>query len=243
MKLYRSPALLTRTLLTQSALYTRVPGSVGGPVARLSPTPTALTSGSSTVDATSYATASITPAANQPIYAIVATLHGTSAAIPTCTGNGLTWVQVAEQDLTPRRVTVFRAAGAAPSAGAVTFDCGGVTQLTAAWCVVQFADADVTGTNGSGATVQAVKATFASGTTGTITLAALEHANNVNLTAVINRKNAANIVPDAQFTELAEQASADFLCLEVQWARGETPCTPTWTSDVASMISVEVKAA
>lgn len=214
-------------------------------VARTSPTPSVLDSGTNTVDATSFATNSNTPAANQPLYLAVGS-SATSAAAPTSvTGNGLTWVQVLTQQngAANRRLTVYRAAGAAPTAGAITIDFGAQTQSAVAWILVQFANANITGTNGSGATVQSTSSAFATSTTGNLTLSAFEHANNVNLTFVQSRRTAASITADAQFTELVEVFCADFVNLDVQWARGENTCDPSWSSDTALMASIEVKAA
>lgn len=214
-------------------------------VPRSLPTPSALTSGKDSTDGTSYATASIAPAANQPIYAVFAARRSVTKPVVTAAGNGLTWVEVARATIADIRVLyVFRAAGAAPSAGAVTFTCN-QTCVGALWWVGQFTGADTSGTNGSGATVQSdIDDNITSGTTGNTTFASpLEHANNVNLTAVITALSTASVTPDAQFAELFDDAAAEFVGLEVQWARGESTCDPTWSTSAAAIISVEVKAA
>ena len=82
--------------------------------------PVSLTSGSSATDATSYATASITPTANKLVLlAVFNRVAAGTANAPTATGCGLTWVQVATSLGTTalRRLTLFRALGSAPSAG------------------------------------------------------------------------------------------------------------------------------
>jgi hypothetical protein len=216
-----------------------------GVAARLLPTPSTLTSGFATVDATSFATASITPAANQPIYAFYASSSAATTGEPTATGNGLTWVRVVTRLIgaNNRRLTLFRAAGAAPSAGAVTFDSGVQTQTTGVWWVGQFAQADTSGTNGSGATVQSNSASFATSTGGNLTLAAFEHVNNVHLAGVMSRNTGNSITPDPQFAELVEVITgSEFVNLSIQWARGENTIDPTWTNDTAIIASVEVKA-
>lgn len=234
-------SLFRPSLLVPNVINTR-PSYV---VARGVPTVAKLTASFSTSDATSYATASITPAADQPVYAFVAS-SAASTTTPTMTGNGLTWTQVATQLIgaSNRRLTLFRAAGAAPSAGAATIDFGVQTQSTAVWWIGQFTGANTTGTHGSGATVQSKSASFATSTGGNLTLTdALEHANNVNLTAVMSRNTGASVTPDAQFTELDEVVTGtEFVNLSVMWARNEQACDPTWTNDTALMISVEVKA-
>lgn len=142
---------------------------------------TDLTNGFDSAGVTSEVTASITPGANHlllvAVYNVVAA--GT-ANIPTATGNGLTWVQVATVpdigNLT-RRVTVLRALGASPSAGAVTIDFAGQTQLDIIWDIVDVAGVDTSGADGAGAVVQS--ATNQVGTAGiTVTLAAFAAATN-----------------------------------------------------------------
>ena len=212
--------------------------------ARTAPTPTLLTGGGSTTDATSFATASISPAADQPIYAAVIS-QATSVNTPTATGNGLTWVAVATgAPNASRKLTVFRSAGASPSAGAITFDFAGQTQSSAQWAVIQFASADITGTNGSGATVQAPAATTGTGVTSLAgpTLAALENSLNVNLTFVGLGLNTA-VTNDALFAELSDAGqNTATLRLETQWAANQTVCTSTFSASDATAISIEVKA-
>jgi hypothetical protein len=251
----------------QSLLYPRVPHGTTAPaqslapgvatvtftalaptltVARALPVPSVVTSGFKTVDATSADTASVTPAALQPLYLFVGSSAAAAATTPTATGNGLTWTQVLTHlnGAGNRRLTVFRAAGAAPSAGVVTADFGVQTQTTVCWVLVQFVLANTSGTHGSGATVQSTSNAFGTATTGNLTLAAFEHANNVNLTAVQSRNQNASVTPDAQFTELVEvTTTTEFVNLSVMWARNETACDPTWTNDTTLMASIEVKAA
>lgn len=207
--------------------------------------PVLVTSGASTTNGTSVATASVTPDSDKVIFACVGA-SGAVQSTPTCSGNGLTWVQVSVADADAfRRLTVFRALGTA-SAGAITFDFGVLSQNSFAWNVVQFSGADATGTNGSGAVVQAVvEEDQAPATSNTITLAALGSANNVNLTYVLHRiGGSAHIVPDADFVELSETTTtADTISIQCEWARNQTDCTPTFGSDVHALIGIEVKTA
>src|SRR3990167_9125246 len=81
----------------------------------------ALTGSTSAVDGTSFTTASITPTANALVIAVV---HGRRASgdmpSPTLSGNGLTWVEIGNDDIGGNRQTaMFRAMVASPSAGAV----------------------------------------------------------------------------------------------------------------------------
>lgn len=215
-------------------------GPSSGVILRGLPVPTTLTSGVSTTNAATYDAASVGPAAGRLLVAAVASQQS-AIVVPTCAGLGITWVEIDNQPIsTTRRITVF-AAISDGSSGVVTFDFGGQTQNTAVWWIGQFADADTTSV--AAAVVQTTSTEVPSNTTGTTTLGAFEHENNVNLTLVINRKAVANINQDPQFTEIDEIVSTDFVTLEVQWARNEATCTPTWASDVTAIISMEIKAA
>lgn len=217
----------------------------GSTAARSDITVTLLTSNASTTDGTSVATASVSPVADRVVYAAVISHEATQPNQPTASGNGLTWVveKTVLYNSSVRRITVFRAQGSAPSAGAITFDFGGQTQTAFAWAVIQCAGANTSGTNGSGATLQSTSNTATSGTTITGTLAALENAKNVHLAFVGTNTNAA-ITHDANFAELSDNPiSASALCLETEWAANRTTCSPTYATAVAGIISVEVKAA
>ncbi len=239
-------SLLARAVLPQRLLRTRVPGSVAA-AARATLVPTVLTSGSSSVDGSSVATASFTPEANRVVYAFVVS-NVAATGIPTASGNGLTWVQVATRPHTTnnRRLTVFRALGATPSAGTLTFDWAGVSQTSFVWSVVQFAGADTSGTDGSGATVQYNDTQFdnAGVVTAALTLpGALENAANAMLVGVALATNA-TVTHDGDFAELSDNAVASATnTLAVQWAIGATTCDPTWASSTYGAISIEVKSA
>ena len=165
---------------------------------------------------------------------------------PTATGAGLTWVQVATvaySGASTRRLTVFRAAGASPSAGAVTFDFAGQTQGSFAWSIIQFAGADEGGTNGSAAVVQSTTNTAVTTTSITATLAALENSANMAVVFVGRDLNSA-ITPDANFTEISDVlVNNGPLSLESEVALGRTSATATYTSSTAGSIAVEIKSA
>src|SRR5574343_915867 len=97
-------------------------------MARLTITASNLTSGSDTTNATSYVTASVTPAANALLLLhVLMSRAGASPPTPTVTGAGLTWVLVRRTaDFTVGAATgavaVFRALGSSPSSGALTID-------------------------------------------------------------------------------------------------------------------------
>ena len=141
---------------------------------------------------TSFSSSSISPSSNALVLLSVSSRTGisTDPNIPTVTGNGLTWVQVATLvfDTTSssrRRLTVFRAMGASPSNGAVTVDFAGQTQTDYSYAVDQSTGTDTTGTNGSGAIVQSVSNSDESGSASSITatLAAFSNAGNATFGA------------------------------------------------------------
>lgn len=174
---------------------------------------TCLSSAGSATDATSYATASVSPASNALILASFATRTGITADpnTPTLTGCGLTWevVQSVVYDNTStsrRRLTTFRAMGSSPSSGALTFDCGGQTQTGAVWSIDQFTNVDTSGTNGSGAVVQSAQAAILdnSGTPATsltVTLGAFSSSNNATF-GVLASEFAGSEAPGSGFTQL-----------------------------------------
>jgi hypothetical protein len=112
-------------------------------------------------DQTSYLTTSQTPTANKLQLIGVASSRASAPASPTLSGCSLTWVLVGSILYKPvatpnHRISVFRALGASPTTGQVTMDFAGVTQVGAAWEWVEVDGMDTSGTNGSGAIVQAV---------------------------------------------------------------------------------------
>lgn len=212
---------------------------------------TALTSGESDVDATSQATASITPGANRLVLATITTQGGGPPATPTATGNGLTWVQVATVTYNTvadpfKRITLFRAMGSAPSAGAVTFDFGAETQVRFAWSVVESNnEVDTGGTNGSAAVVQSATNNANAVTSLTVTLAAFGSANNATYGAfgisVIEVQ-----APGAGFTEIHDIGpAAETIRIHTEW-RSDNDTTVDQSSVTAADrggIAIEIKAA
>jgi hypothetical protein len=207
---------------------------------------TALDSGSGTA-ATSAVTNSLSPAPNAVIYAVFqSSLAANPAAPTTVTGNGLTWAQeetIAWHNDGDRRMTVFRAMGAAPSSGAITASWGAVSQTSFLWSVIQCTGVDAGGTSGSAATVQSVTTTVTGATTLTNTLAALAAPTSVHLAFVgLNINNAT--APDADFAELTDVAVGTGAAgLEAEWATNQTAVTPTFATANAGAISLEVRIA
>ncbi|MGZ6865283.1 MAG: beta strand repeat-containing protein [Blastococcus sp.] len=128
-------------------------------------TPTHLTTGGTTTDATSFTTASITPSANALVLlAVINTLGSGTAPTPTVSGNGLTWVQVQSSGTSSRQLNVWRGMGASPTAGAITISTGATSTSSCLWSVIQYDGVDTSGTNGSGAIAQSFTATPAAAT-------------------------------------------------------------------------------
>ena len=176
-----------------------------------------LTSGSSDTNATSYATASVTPASNALVLIAVASiLTGSVPPAPTLSGNGLTYVQVATVAFSTIaasrvRLTLFRALGASPSAGAITIDFDTEIQAACAWAVSEFSGVNTGGTNGSAAVVQSATDRVnddATQQTLTVTLAAFADAVN-NATYGTFSQSANNLFdPGTGFTQIHDVAAS-----------------------------------
>lgn len=157
--------------------------------------------------ATSFATPSITPSSNKLVLAAVSVLDtGAAAAAPTSvTGNGLTWVKVAEEDLANVHIvntSVWRAMGASPSAGVVTANFG----FTAEACVMSVSEhggVDTGGTNGSAAVRQPTGGEGSSTTAVLITLGAFADTANGCYMAVY-AGGLANMTAGSGFTLLGD---------------------------------------
>jgi len=138
----------------------------------------------SVAGASSYVTASGSPTTGRlQLLTVGNQCAAATVNVPTVTGAGLTWVLVATQVSgdNVRRVSIFRAMGTA-SAGALTIDMAGQTQIRAGWSWSEFSGTDVSGTNGSGAIVQSATGKWDVGDgakTGiTVTLGAFGSPNN-----------------------------------------------------------------
>lgn len=200
---------------------------------------------------TSVATASIAPAANA--LTIVSVGSGKSPAtsnIPTVTGAGGTWVQIATAVVAANtyRTTLFRDLSASPGSGILTIDFAGQVQDHGIdWSVDSFTNVDTSGTNGSGAVVQSTTGSVTSGTsTGiTLTLSALGSANNVAMGYVQNN-NTSVIVDGSGFTPLANiTGNSHGLRGNAEHLTNTTSVAWTWTSQnaVSSAVAIEIKAA
>ena len=187
-----------------------------------------LTSGSGG-GASSDVTASFTPSPNALVLAFVYTLADT-AQVPTMSGNGLTWDRIFGPFAYTESgtVSVFRAMGAAPSSGAATISYS-VTSSSGRWVIIEFANVDTSGTNGSGAIVQTATNVNYGGSSVTATLAAFSSANNVTVGGAF-KDTAATAVAGSGFSLLGS-AIANARGVHAEWkSANDTSVDMSFTS-------------
>lgn len=199
---------------------------------------------------TSLASGSWTPTANAFLRITVVNHDSVSATAPTPTlsGNGLTWVQVLTSLLgtgSKKRLTTFRSMGASPTTGATTADFAGVSQDNVLILVSECTGTDTSGTNGSGAVVQAVDGDNPnSSTTCTATLAAFGSANNSTLGsfAIVD---ASTITVGAGFTQLNTNTVGSAIRNFQEWqlANDTTVDATTAAAKAWACHGIELKAA
>lgn len=214
---------------------------------------TSVTSGSSNTDATSYATASITPVANR-LYLLAVSAGspalGGTPPVPTATGAGLTWVAVNNQDYglaatTPNRLALLRALGTAPTSGAVTISFAGDTQAGCSWSIVEFTDIDVGGTNGSRAIVQTAKVRANLDGAPVVTLAAFDAVDNATYGCFgTGNSPAPQWTPGAGFTEIHDVGGEGGVVLAEFQSTNDTSvdATAAGVTPNTAGIAVEIRA-
>lgn len=208
-----------------------------------------------TTNATSYtASASITPIANQLVLAAILSTKtaAPSPLAPTITGNGLTYVAIGGINFATvatglYRLTLFRAMGATPTAGAPVISFGAVTQQGCGYAFSQFGGVDTSGTNGSGAIARTPVVLSGDGVT---TLAPnlatppFEAPNNATFACFAINLNSA-ITPEAGWTKLGTDIgfATPTARIESQYLIGnDTSPSATWASASAAAIAVEIRA-
>lgn len=206
-------------------------------------TATHLTTGSSTTNASSYNTASITPTANRLVLVgFTITVASSPSPTPAVTGCGLTWEQVDQTVVGSRTVHVFRTMGAAPTTGALTI--AGASLTSALWSLVEYDGVDTSGTNGSGAIAQSFNSKPANTTSLSTAFPVAPTAGNGGFAAVsINVQE--NPTPGAGWSGNATSQSAPVTGLIGLFA-GSCPANvaASWTTSAAPfVVGVEVKAA
>lgn len=210
---------------------------------------THLTTSGSTVDATSYNTASIAPSANKLVLLAVCSVGATPQPAPTVTGAGMTWTQVRQKQdgiNGSRQITLFRALSASPGSGALTIDFGADTQGRCAWTVVEFGGVDTSGTNGANAVVQSADTYNIDDSPFQVTLGAFGHGSNATFGAFAPMASTvATITSGTGFTELGEyNPGTELIAIQSQWKNSnDTSVDWTFTSntDVHLGIAAEIK--
>lgn len=229
-----------------SKVTTTAPG--GGPISV-----TTLTSNFSATDLTSYATASISPTANQLVLAVVSARMPTAPVTPTASGGGMTtWTQVATMEGfgggPSVRITIFRALQASPTSGALTFSFGASAQSYCLWSVFQIDGVDTGGTNGSAAIVQAVTSVVLGASSHTVTLAAFESADNGTVGAFHANNPGApdtNFIIGSGFTKIhafRELTESDNGLLTEWRVDNDTSVNCTYDASDSLGIALEIKA-
>lgn len=210
---------------------------------------TNLTTSSTTTDATSYNTASVSPAANALL--LVGVQVGVTTGSPTVTvsGLGLTWVLVDQTVVVVggRTLYVFRAmtGSSPPTPGAVTISTG-VTANACLWNVVQFIGIDPSGTNGSGAIDQSVNAKPATTNSISVAFGSAPDTGNVRY-ACVGVAVAEQPAVGSGWTALGAGQSVSNLVNGFRAMYSDPPqtnITATWTTAAnAFVVGVEIKAA
>lgn len=210
------------------------------------PTPTLLTNDIDTVDRTSYTTGSFAITGNQLVLmSVTGAVSAGTVNTPTITGHGATWVLVTSTDKagdTTRKYFLFRTMLGSDSAAATcSISFGAQTNIRCSWAVMQWANVDTSGTNGSGAIVQSAVNSQAPQAALTVTLSAFANSDNRPYAVFAYLENSNTITPEAGWTELFEQTSAtEPITIEGMWKNASDDVTPTGTNAYLG-IAVEIK--
>lgn len=207
-----------------------------------------LTSGTSSADATTYATSAFTATNNCLVLAGVHSRRASgsgsvvNATIPDA--GGLTWEEVAVvEDGVNRQIIILRSMASSASSSAQTLTFTGETQSQCSWSIAEFCGVDTSGTNGSGAIVQAPTGTTGTGTSSLITLSALTSASNLAYGLTAHAATSAT-APGTDFTEIHEQPQAETGSnTQTEYKLNETSVTTSWSGSVSWMaLAAEIKA-
>lgn len=204
---------------------------------------TLATSGSSSTDATSYTTASVTAEAGALYILAVSNVRvdTTTPATPTVTGASQTWTQdetnlYDDAGAVRARLTVFSVIPTAQGSGTLTIDFGGATQGGCIWALIK-----ITGSLASRALalVQSEQAA-GSGTTGTVNLASFGGTGNMAIGISSHVANQA-VTPGSGFTELSDTAITEALSLFTEHKLDDASVDATWASSVGwGMVAYEI---
>ena len=211
-------------------------------------TASALTTSHSTTDASSYQTASISPSSDKLILIAVYSGHASATpSTPTVSGNNLTWTQIATAFQSfggcRIRITAFRGFGSSASAGVVTIEFGGQTQLNAGWSITEFTGVDTTTNNG---VVQSATSSSGGASGGsTTTLSAFASSTNATWGSWGRPDDASGTTPGSGFTELGDSVAGDTtqdVNISSEWKNSaDTGVDVTWSGAQAyTAVAVEI---
>ena len=210
-------------------------------------TATSLTAGSDDTNATVYTTASISPTANRLVLVHVFGLSTGATTTPTIAGNGMNWVEVDDGAAGASwRSWIFRSASSTPATGAITFTFAS-TQNRAAWNVVEFANMDTSGTDGSGAIIQSASSSKESGANVlTTTLGTFSNSANATFGGIAaNATGITDVTPGTGFTTVNSSTPVEDSMSHTEF-KTTNDTTVDWSWDgtsggTASGIAVEIK--
>lgn len=193
---------------------------------------TALFSGTSTTDATSYdtstgtwspATGTWAPTAGELQIVSVLSRGAATPNQPTITGHGLTYVPITSVTFGTlatnlSRLTVFRAIGASPTMGGLVIDFAGQTQTHCTISVSEFSGIDDTGVNGAAAIGQFEENAVDSSGTIDVTLPDVATIAGSAVYAAFGNTTGTAYTPDTGWSEIHDiQSSSPLNRLETQY--------------------------
>jgi pectate lyase len=200
---------------------------------------TLLTSGARGLNAVTYSSAPITPPANTLLVAYVASVAKgyRAAAVPSLSGNGLTWNRVGtKRHNYIRRLSTYVAMSSSPSSGPVSFGFGSQAQRRVAWSVFAISDSVGTVANNGVDGVRQVTATRGVGTSGRAVLPGSPQSPTSRVVAGFAHADNKGTTPRAGWIELHDANSAtEALTLETEWRPDvfERAASARWQSSTA----------
>jgi len=230
------------TAITQTATV-QVTAQTAAPI-----TQALLTSGNNAANQRVYTTAAIAPAPQALVTVAVLMRRSAGALSPTITGGGMpAWQTVATLDFDTqgaptKRLTVFRAMSAAPGSGPITITFSS-TVSNVQWIASQWNGVETSGTNGSGAIVQAGTARSDGATSLAVALTPFSVANDVAYGVVGVARNGPIVTPASGFSEIVEVSSGETSALQAEWAANQPTVGASWTpSSRAGILAVDIRA-
>lgn len=200
-----------------------------------------LTSSGTTTDASSFATASVSPTANQVVLVAISNTKTSGVAVPsTVTGNGITYAKGAELVVGSRAISIWWGVSSSPSAGAITFDFAAQTQTTCFWDVEQ-----LTGASTSNPIVQS-RTGSGTNTTASLTSALATFADAVNNMGfyVVNHAATEATTFATSWNEIQDLSlSSPAVAQETAYISGGSALNPqpSWTTSSAyGIVAVEI---